>query len=74
MSSGFDLRVGTNSKSGIAQVQLSHELVLDGQRVVLIEAPGFGNVTLSDTEVLKLYYCASDNDVRSTIHLLILSI
>ena len=35
-------------------MQLSNEFILDGQRVVLIDTPGFDDDSLSDTEVLKM--------------------
>jgi len=37
-----------------AQTQLSNEFVLDGRRIVLIDTPGFDDLTLSDTDVLRM--------------------
>ena len=54
LASGSNLGVGTNSESGITQVQLSNEFILDGQRIVLIDTPGFDGDFLSDTEVLRM--------------------
>ena len=54
MASGSNPRVGTNSEPGTTQVQVSNEFVLGGQRVVLIGTPGFDDVTLNDTDILKL--------------------
>ena len=40
--------------STTAEIQLSEEFELDGQRVVLIDTPGFNDTTTSDMDVLKL--------------------
>ena len=54
MASGSNLRVGTGLEPTTTQIQLSNEFVLDGRRIVLIDTPGFDDVTLSDTDVLKM--------------------
>ena len=54
MGSGSDLRIGTNLKSCTAEVQLANEFTLDGQRVLLVDTPGFDDTFKSDTDILKL--------------------
>ena len=53
-SSGSSLRIGTNLKSCTAEVQLADEFTLDGQRVLLVDTPGFDDTYKSDTDILKL--------------------
>jgi hypothetical protein len=46
---------GSNhSESNATQVQPSNEFVLDGRRVILIDTPGFDDVILTATDVLKM--------------------
>ena len=40
--------------SGTTQVQLSNEFVVDGRGVVLIDTPGFDNVTQSETDIFRM--------------------
>ena len=53
MATSSYFRVETNLKPGIAQAQFSNDFILDGQQVVLIDTPGFDDVTVSDTDILK---------------------
>ena len=48
------LKVGDGQKTVTTEIQLSEEFELDGQRVVLIDTPGFDDTTMSETMVLKL--------------------
>ena len=43
-----------NLESSTANVQLADEFTLDGQRVLLVDTPGFDNTHKSDTDILKL--------------------
>jgi len=36
-----------------AEVQLADEFTLDGQRVLLIDTPGFDDTNVSDAEILE---------------------
>ena len=47
------LKVGVDLESCTSEIQESDEFVLDGQRVVLIDTPGFDDTHKSDTDVLK---------------------
>ena len=39
-------------ESRTAEVELANEFALDGRRVILVDTPGLGGTTESDTEVL----------------------
>ena len=52
-ASGSSLRAGTGLELCTTEIQLSDEFVVDGRKVVLIDTPGFDDVTQSDTDVLK---------------------
>lgn len=52
--SGSNLRIGANLKSCTAEVQLANEFTLDGQRVLLVDTPGFDDTYKSDTDILKM--------------------
>lgn len=39
--------------SSTASVQLTDEFTLDGQPVILIDTPGFGDTNKSDSDILK---------------------
>lgn len=54
MASGSRFRVGTGLELCAAEIQLSKEFVVDGQKVMLIDMPGFGGVTLRDTHILRM--------------------
>ena len=54
MASGSSLRFGTSLGLGITRVQLSNEFVVDGRKVVLIDTPGFDDVTQSETDILRM--------------------
>ena len=54
MASGSSLRVGTGQELCTTEIQLSNELVVDGQKVVLIDTPGTNDVTWSDADVLEM--------------------
>ena len=41
-------------ESCTAEVKLADQFILDGSVVTLIDIPGFGDATNSDTEVLKI--------------------
>jgi len=47
------LRVGEDLESCTSEIQESGEFILDGQRVILIDTPGFDDTHQSDTDVLK---------------------
>lgn len=47
------LSVGEDLESCTPDIQLSEEIVLDGQRVVLIDTPGFDDDRMTDSDVLK---------------------
>jgi len=53
MAAGSDFRVEMDLKPGTAQAQFSDDFILDGQQVVLIDTPGFDDVTVSDSDILK---------------------
>ena len=48
MASGSSSRDVTNLGLGIILVKLSNQFTVDGQKVVLIDMPGFDYVTKSD--------------------------
>lgn len=52
--SGSNLRVGEDLKSCTKAVETSSTFELDGQRVVLVDTPGFDDTTKSDADVLRL--------------------
>ena len=54
MGSGSNLPTGMHLRSCTAEVQVANEFTLDGERVLLVETPGFDDTYKSDTEVLKL--------------------
>jgi len=54
MSSGSNLPIGTDLASSTAKVQPSDEFTLDGQRVLLVDTPGFDDTYKSDTDILKM--------------------
>ena len=54
MASGSSLRVGTDLELRTPEVQLSNEFVVDGRKVVLIDTPGFDDVTQSETDILRM--------------------
>ena len=54
VASGSSLRVGTGRELCTTEVQLSNEFVVDGRKVVLIDTPGFDDVTQSDTNLLEM--------------------
>ncbi|KAH8074811.1 P-loop containing nucleoside triphosphate hydrolase protein [Cristinia sonorae] len=54
LASGASLGVGNGLKSCTSDVGYSHEFVLFGRRIVLIDTPGFDDTTKSDTDILKL--------------------
>ena len=54
LASGSNLRVGNNLESCTTDIQLADEFTLDGQRVILIDTPGFDDTLKSDTDVLKM--------------------
>ncbi|OAX43134.1 hypothetical protein K503DRAFT_862506 [Rhizopogon vinicolor AM-OR11-026] len=53
-ASGSELRVGMGLESCTNEVQTSQPFMLDGNRVILIDTPGFDDTTKSDTDVLKM--------------------
>ncbi|CAL1717185.1 unnamed protein product [Somion occarium] len=54
LASGANLAVGDGLKSCTSEVLYSHEFILDGRRVLLIDTPGFDDTTVSDTDILKM--------------------
>jgi len=54
MASRSNLCVGGGLKSCTAEVQLADGFILDGQKVILIDTPGFDDTNKSDTDILKL--------------------
>ena len=51
--SGSHLEIGDELESCTSKVQESEEFTLDGNRVVLVDTPGFDDTHKTDTEVLK---------------------
>ena len=54
LATGSNLRTGLGSESCTAEVKLANEFILDGRPVTLIETPGFGDTSNSDTEILRI--------------------
>ena len=52
-ASGSHLKVGEDLESCTSEIQESGEFILDGQRVVLIDTPGFDDTNKSDTDVFR---------------------
>ena len=53
-ASGSNLRIGTDSNSRTAEIQLTNEFTLDGRRVLLVDLPGFGDTHDRGTNVWEL--------------------
>ena len=53
-ASGSNLRIGTNSNSRTAEVQLANEFTLDGRWVLLVDVPGFDDTHNRVTNVWEL--------------------
>ena len=52
-ASGSSLKVGDDLNSCTSKIQETEEFVLDGQRVMLVDTPGFDDTYRSDTDVLR---------------------
>lgn len=52
--SGSSLSVNKGLRSCTNTVQVVEGLNIDGRRIVLIDTPGFGDTTQSDTDVLRM--------------------
>ena len=53
LASGSSLRIGMGLGSSTTEVQLAEEFTVDGKRVILIDTPGFDDVSKSDADILK---------------------
>ena len=53
-ASGSCLKVGKDLRSCTSEIQESQEFILDGQRVALVDTPGFDDTYTSDMDVLRL--------------------
>jgi len=49
-----NLQIGMNLESCTTEVQLADESTLDERSVILIDTPGFGDTSKSDTDILKM--------------------
>lgn len=54
LASGMNLAVGDDLMSCTSEVTYSHEFILDGRRVILMDTPGFDDTTVSDTDILRM--------------------
>jgi len=54
LASGSSLRVGEGLESCTDEVHVSQVFDLDGQRVTLLDTPGFDDTNKSDTDILAV--------------------
>ena len=54
MGNGSNLPTGTHLEACTAEVQVANEFTLDGERVLLVDTPGFDDRYEDGTDTLKL--------------------